>query len=276
VAPNGNIYIGDFGNNRVRMLTPAVGASAPVISNGGVVSADQFGEFVAMAPGTFIEIYGANLATATRQWALSDFNGNEAPIQLNQTSVTVNGQPAFVSYISPGQVNVQVPSNIPTGILLLQVTSPGGTSLVYQVVVNAVEPGLFAPPSFKINGVQYVGAYDNNNDNALAFPAGAVAGVNSQPASPGDVLTLWGVGFGPVTPNVPAGQVAQGSTSLPSFSISIGGVEAQVQYAGLAPDYVGLYQFNVVVPSIPANNAAPVTFTVNGVTGTQTLYLAVE
>jgi uncharacterized protein (TIGR03437 family) len=275
-APNGDVYIGDFGNNRVRMLTPVVGASVPTISNGGVVSADQFGEFVAQAPGTFIEIYGANLATASRPWELSDFNGNEAPTKLNGTSVTVNGQPAFVSYISPGQVNVQVPSNIPTGILLLQVTSPGGTSGAYQVVVNAIEPGLWAPQIFNISGVQYAGAYDNNNNNALAFPPGAVAGINSQPAKPGDVLTLYGIGFGPVITNVPAGQLAQGLNSLGSFNISIGGVEAQVQYAGLAPDYVGLYQFNVVVPAIPANNAAPVTFSVNGTAGTQTLYVAVE
>jgi uncharacterized protein (TIGR03437 family) len=276
VAPNGNIYIGDFGNNRVRMLTPVVGANIPTILNGGVVSADQFGEFVSLAPGTFIEIYGANLATATRPWALSDFTGNEAPTQLNGTSVTVNGQPAFVSYISPGQVNVQVPSNIPTGILLLQISSPGGTSGAYQVVVNAIEPGLWAPQSFNISGVQYAGAYDNNNNNALAFPTGAVAGVNSQPAKPNDVLTFYGIGFGPVTTNVPAGQLAQGLNSLASFSISIGGVEAQVQYAGLAPDYVGLYQFNVVVPAIPANNAVAVTFSVNGTPGTQTLYVAVE
>jgi uncharacterized protein (TIGR03437 family) len=276
VAPNGNVYIGDFGNNRVRMLTPVVGANIPTIFNGGVVTADQFGEFVALAPGTFIEIYGANLATASRPWELSDFNGNEAPIKLNGTSVTVNGQPAFVSYISPGQVNVQVPSNIPTGVLLLQVTSPGGTSGAYQVVVNAIEPGLFAPQIFNVSGVQYAGAYDNNNDNALAFPTGTVAGVNSQPAKPGDVLTFYGVGFGPVTTNIPAGQVAQGLNSLASFSMSIGGVEAQVQYAGLAPDYVGLYQFNVVVPAIPANNAAPVTFSVNGTAGTQALYVAVE
>jgi uncharacterized protein (TIGR03437 family) len=276
VAPNGNIYIGDFDNNRVRMLTPVVGANVPVIFNGGIVTADQFGEFAALAQGTFIEIYGTNLATATRPWELSDFTGTSAPTQLNGTSVSVNGQPGFVSYISPGQVNVQVPTDIPTGILILQVNSPGGKSADYEVVVNAIEPGLYAPQSYKINGLQYVAGFDNNNNGALALPANSVAGVDTQPASPNDVITLYGLGFGPVTPAVPAGQVSQGLTSLPSFSISIGGVDAQVQYAGLAPNYVGLYQFNVVVPSIPANNAAPVTFTVNGTAGTQMLYMAVN
>jgi uncharacterized protein (TIGR03437 family) len=170
-------------------------------------------------------------------------------------------------------VNVQVPSNIASGIQLLNVTSPTGASLAYQVVLNPVEPGLLAPSNFKINGSQYVVAFD---DNTYVLPTGAISGLNSQPAKPGDTITLYGVGFGAVTPSVPAGQIAQGLTSLPSFNISIGGVPATVQYAGLAPGFVGLYQFNVVVPSIAATNTAQVTFSVNGTAGTQTLYLAVN
>jgi uncharacterized protein (TIGR03437 family) len=273
VAPNGDVYIGDFGNNRVRMLTPALPANNPTISNGGVVGASQFGEFASLAPGSWIEIYGANLASATRPWAASDFNGNNAPTSLNGTKVTVNGQPAFVAYISPIQVNVQVPSNVATGIQLLTVTSPSGTSLAYQVVLNQIEAGFLAPSNFAINGTQYVAAFDNGT---YVLPTGAISGINSQPAKPGDTITLYGVGFGAVTPNVPAGQIVQGLTALPSFNISIGGVPATVRYAGLAPNYVGLYQFNVVVPSIAATNAAPVTFSVNGTRGTQTLYLAVN
>ncbi|HXM41748.1 MAG TPA: hypothetical protein VN924_10870 [Bryobacteraceae bacterium] len=273
VAPNGNVYIGDFGNNRVRMLSQVLPANTPTISNGGVVGATDFGEFTSLAPGSWIEIYGTNLATATRPWSGSDFNGNNAPTSLNGTQVTINGQPAFVAYISPQQVNVQAPSNIAAGVQLLTVKSPGGASLAYQVVMNPVEPGLLAPSNFNINGTQYVVAFD---DNTYVLPTGAISGLNSQPAKPGDTITLYGVGFGPVTPNVPAGQIAQGLTSLPSFNISIGGAPATVQYAGLAPDFVGLYQFNVVVPSIDGANPAPVTFSVNGTPGTQKLYLAVN
>jgi uncharacterized protein (TIGR03437 family) len=90
------------------------------------------------------------------------------------------------------------------------------------------------------------------------------------------VIVLYGVGFGPVNPSIPEGQIVQQQNALPSFGISIGGAPATVQYAGLAPNYVGLYQFNVVVPEIAANNAAPVTFQVGGTAGTQTLYLAVQ
>jgi uncharacterized protein (TIGR03437 family) len=87
---------------------------------------------------------------------------------------------------------------------------------------------------------------------------------------------MYGVGFGPVSPAIPEGQIVQEQNALPSLNISIDGAPATVKYAGLAPNYVGLYQFNVVVPAIAASNAAPVTFTVGGVAGTQTLYLAVN
>jgi uncharacterized protein (TIGR03437 family) len=79
-----------------------------------------------------------------------------------------------------------------------------------------------------------------------------------------------------VTPNIPAGQVVQQSNSLPQFQISIGGTPATVMYAGLAPDAIGLYQFNVVVPNVTASDTALVTFSVGGVAGTQTLHIAVQ
>ncbi|MGB6946258.1 MAG: hypothetical protein WBE37_27925 [Bryobacteraceae bacterium] len=276
VAPNGNVYIGDFGNNRVRMLTQSVPANTPTLDNGGVVSASQFGKFTSLAPGSWIEIYGANLATATREWGSADFNGNNAPTSLEGTKVTINGQPAFVEYISPAQVDVQVPSNVNTGIQLLTVTSPSGTSPTYQIVVNPLEPGFDAPPSFNINGTQYVVALFNDGVTYV-LPTGAIPGVNSRPAKPGDTITLYGVGFGAVTENIPAGQIAQGLTTLASnFSISIGGLPATVLYAGLAPQYVGLYQFDVVVPQVSSGNSVPVTFTLGGNMGTQTLNIAVQ
>jgi uncharacterized protein (TIGR03437 family) len=132
---------------------------------------------------------------------------------------------------------------------------------------------LLAPANFKINGLQYAAAIDGSN---YAAPAGAIAGVTSAPAKPGDAIVLYGVGFGPVNPSIPEGQIAQQQNALPAFGISIGGAPATVLYAGLAPNCVGLYQFNVVVPAIAANNAAPVTFQVGGTAGTQTLYLAVQ
>jgi uncharacterized protein (TIGR03437 family) len=275
VAPNGSIYIGDFGNNRVRLLTQSLPANTPAIDNGGVVSASQFGKFTSLAPGSWIEIYGAALATTTREWGAGDFNGNDAPTSLNGTKVTINGQPAFVEYISPNQVDVEVPSSVATGVQLMTVTSPGGTSPTYELVVNPLEPGFDAPAAFNIGGVQYVVALFNDGVTYV-LPTGAISGVASRPAVPGDTITLYGVGFGAVTQNIPAGQIAQGLTTLASdFSISIGGMPATVVYAGLAPSYVGLYQFDVTVPNVAAGNSVPLTFTLGGVSGTQTLNIPV-
>ena len=239
-----------------------------------MVSASDFGKFTSVSPGSWIEIYGASLATASRQWGTADFNGNEAPTSLNGTKVSINGQPAYVYYISPGQIDVQVPAGVSTGIQLMTVTSPGGTSPIYEVVVNEVEPGFDAPASLNVGGTQYVAALFS--DGAYALPTGAITGLDSRPAKPGDLITLYGVGFGPVTPNIPPGQIAQGDTSLANFTISIGGVPASLAYAGLSPTFVGLYQFDVTVPQVAAGNAVPVTFTLGGVSGTQTLNIAVQ
>jgi uncharacterized protein (TIGR03437 family) len=88
---------------------------------------------------------------------------------------------------------------------------------------------------------------------------------------------LWGIGFGPVTPNTPAGQLVQQLNTLAApFHILFGQTEATLQYDGLAPSAVGLYQFNLVVPNVAASDTVPLTFTLGGVAGTQTLYIAVQ
>jgi uncharacterized protein (TIGR03437 family) len=274
VAPNGNVYIGDFGNNVVRMLAPVVAGGTPLITNGGVVGDTDFGGSSAFSPGDWIVIYGSNLATGARAWTTADFNGVNAPTVLDGTKVTINGVPAYVAYISSGQVNVQMPSGISSGIQLLTVTNPTGTSPTYQVVVNALQPGFLAPPSFNIGGTQYiVGIF---SDGTYALPTGAIAGVTSRPAKPGDTVLFYGVGFGSVTPALPAGQLSEQLNTLSSnFSLSIGGIPAMVNYDGLAPSFVGLYQFNVVVPQVASGNV-PVTFSLGGANGTQTLFLAVQ
>jgi uncharacterized protein (TIGR03437 family) len=258
----GNIYSG------TQIYTPPAGP--PSVST--AISASGFGAFPTIAPGTWVEIYGTDLAGDTRSWTGADFTGNEAPTMLDGTTVTIGGQSAFIDYISATQVNALVSSNTPTGTQQMIVTSPSGTASQYTVTVNAAEPGLLSPSSFNIGGVQYAVALFT--DGTYVLPTGAIAGVSSRPAKAGAALTLYGVGFGPVTPASPAGQIVQqlNSLTLP-LQMSVGVVPVTPSYYGLAPGYVGLYQFNLTMPSVASGNAA-LTFTLNGVAGTQTLYLA--
>jgi uncharacterized protein (TIGR03437 family) len=249
-------------------------SAVPVVS--GAVSASQFGEFPTFAPGSWIEIYGTNLASTTQEWGGGDFNGVLAPTKLGGTSVTIGGQAAFVDYVSPVQVNVQVPGGVGNGAQPLVVTTSVGASAPFTVTVDSVKPGLYAPPNFDIGGTQYVGALFPDGVTYV-LPTGAAPGFTSRPAKPGDTIMLYGIGFGPVNPNIPPGQIAEQSNALATtpFTVSIGGSPANTTYAGLAPTFVGLYQFNVVIPSIAANAAAPLTFTLGGTSGTQTLAIAV-
>lgn len=267
---NGNVYIADSGNNVIRQLTP----TAPVISS-GVFTASGFGGFTSIAPGTWIEIYGTNLAFDRRSWTTADFQGATAPTTLNGTSVTIGGQTAHIDYISGSQINALVPSNVSTGQQQVIVKNSAGASAGFNVNVNPVQPGLLAVPAFKIGSTQYAVAL-NTAGTTFLLPPGAIPGLTTQRATVGQTIVLYGVGFGPVSPSVTDGQPAPAQTSLTSsLHIFIGGVEAKVTYDGLTPNSYGLYQFNVVIPQVPAGDVVPLTFTVGGASGSQTLYLPI-
>jgi len=88
---------------------------------------------------------------------------------------------------------------------------------------------------------------------------------------------MYGNGFGPVTPNIPAGELVQGDNQLvAALEILFGGTPGQLAYYGLSPGLVGVYQFDVVVPAIPNNDLVPLSFKLGGVAGTQILYTAVH
>jgi len=246
--------------------------TTPVIR--AVISASAFGAYPALAPGSWMEIYGTKLATVFSQtWSGADFNGNLAPTNLAGTTVTIGGLPAYIDYVSPGQVNAQVPSGVGTGPQPVVVTTLGGSSVAYTITVNAAEPGLLAPPVFKLSAGQYVVALF---PDGVTFVLPPVAGVPTARARPGDTIVLYGVGFGPVTPDSPAGQIVTQSNKLQgTFQASFAGTPATVSFSGLTGGYLGLYQFNVVVPNVGASDAVPFTYSLGGVKGPQNLIIAV-
>jgi uncharacterized protein (TIGR03437 family) len=275
---NGN-ETGDHIYTTKLQLSPASTATAsviPKIAAGGVVSASAFQSSAVTAPGSWLEIFGANLAAGTRGWAGPDFTGNSAPTSLDNVGVTVGGKAAYVAYISPTQVNVLVPDGVPIGSgVPVVVTSGGSSSDPVNVNTADLAPAILAPSSFTVGGKQYVVATLPTADGSVVYagPAGAVAGANMRPAKPGEVITLYGIGFGPVSPATTPGTIAQQLSSLTNpVTVQFGSTPATVQYAGLAPGFVGLYQFNVQVPNVVAGDW-PLVVTVNGSAVAQNVYI---
>ena len=247
--------------------------TTPVIA--AVQTAGAYGASSAIAPGTWIEIYGSNLATTqSRTWAGADFNGSQAPTALGGTTVTVGGKNAYVDFVSPGQVNVQVPSGISLGSQPVVVTTFGGPSAPRSVTARTAEPGILAPAVFKLAAGQYAVALFPDNQT-YALPPGTTNNVPTARAKPGDTLILYGVGFGPVSPNIDAGVIVGQTNTLGSFRAFFSGVEAKVSFAGLVAGNLGLYQFNILVPQVAASDAAPFTFTLGGTAGAQQLLLPI-
>lgn len=266
VDATGKVYVADDENSTIRLLTPVdpLISATPKIDPSGVVSATEFGGFPSVAPGSWIEIHGSNLANHARGWTVADFQGAQAPTALDGIAVSIGGQAAFIAYISPNQINAQVPSGVGLGPQDVRVTTAAGTSDPQTITVNQVQPGLLAPASLKLGDRQYAEA---------VFPDGSAA----RPARPGETIVLYGVGFGPVTPDAGAGDIVLHDNRLIlPFQVFLGGMPAAVSYAGLAPGMIGLYQFNVVVPNMAPGDAVPLTFSLDANSGQQVLYTAVQ
>ena len=222
--------------------TPAITAVLNVSGGAPVISQN-----------TWIEIMGHGLAPDTRAWGSADFVGGQMPTQLDGVSVTVNGKPAFVEYISPTQVNVLTPIDSVSGTV--QVRLQNG-SVVANLPVQ-VQP--YAPGFFQFGAGPYVAA--THADGAYLGPASLYPGVTT-PAKPNEVIVLYADGFGQTTPAIVNGSEVQSGTLPANPTIKIGGSTAQVQFAGVISP--GLYQFNVMVPGNLPDGDAPVSADYNG------------
>ena len=292
--PGGVVVTGNDGNATVRFVMPAAAGPVTVTAAvpglppvtfaltalptatvarpriGSVITASTFGAATRIAPGGWIELYGTGFTNETQEWSSADFTGPIAPTALGGVRVLINDRPAFLQFVSPGQINAVVPDGIGAGRVPVQVINAAGNSETFLTEAVPRAPALLAPASFTSDGRQYV---------AALLPDGAFAGPEKlgaafRPARSGDRLVLYGVGFGLTAPALPAGQIAAQLTTLPNLRVTVGGVAARVDYGGLAAGLVGLYQFNIVVPEVPAG-PAPLAVTVDGTALAQALFLAV-
>jgi len=204
------------------------------------------------APATWVAIFGTNLAQTTRLWQTSDFVNGALPTSLDGVSVTIDGIPAYVEYISPTQINVLAPDD----------DTVGPVAVVVNGTTFQVQKQQFAPAFFTFSGTNYLAAEHANY--SLVGKTGLITGVTTTPAAPGETILLYGTGFGPTSPATPTGNLVTAPATLANTpQITIGGEVAKVAFAGLVE--AGLYQFNVTVPSdLPSGDAAVVATTVGG------------
>ena len=276
---NGSADAGDRVHTNTLKLTAGAGGGGgtrPAISSNGVIGAGAFSGKPQISSGMWVEIYGQNFGgpAAGRSWAGSEFSGNNAPTSLDGTSVSIGGKPAFVAFLSPGQINVQAPDGLGAGPAVVTVTTAGGTSDNFTVQVSAKTPSLLAPSQFKSNNRQYLAAL--YGDGTFVGPAGLIAGAPFRPARAGETIVTYGVGFGGVTPSINPGVIATVATSLPNLRVLFGQTQATVSYGGLAPNFVGLYQFNIVVPNGLTAGDVPISFTVDGTAAQADLFTRVQ
>jgi uncharacterized protein (TIGR03437 family) len=216
-----------------------------------VTGAYASGGYPAISQNGWIDINGTDLAPLSvpasgSDWgAAREFANGRMPEQLGGVSVTINGKPAFIYYVSPTQVNVLAPLDDTLGTAQIVVTSGGLSSVPFSATKQAVSPAF---PLY--NGNQVVATHA---DFTLIGPTSA--------ARPGETIILFAFGFG-----LPATALVNGSSTqagpLPVLpQIEIGGKSATVEYAGVIGP--GLYQFNVVVPATAADGDNTVACTYN-------------
>jgi uncharacterized protein (TIGR03437 family) len=177
------------------------------------------------------------------------------PTTVDGVSVNVGGQPAYVYYISPTQINAIAPA-VGTGSMQVSVGSATATTNAMSV----------QPAFFLWNGKYAVATH---TDGALAAANGTFSGVTTVPAKPGEYVILWGTGFGPTTPAAPSGVVTPSDQTYLTASpvtVTVGGTPATVysNAAVLTPTLAAVYQLAVQIPANAPNGDLPVVATING------------
>ena len=187
----------------------------------------------------------------------SDFVNNQMPTQLDHVSVTVNGKNAFVYYISPTQVNILTPPDMISGSVQVVVTNNGAASATFTAQAQAISPSFFV-----FDGTHVIGVHLAGGD---VGPTTLYPGLTT-PAKPNEIDRA-------VRQRLRTHIDTGGERSRDAVTeachhmpvIKIGGIPAQVQFAGLAYD-PGEFQFNVVVPPDATDGDLPIVATYNGLT----------
>ena len=197
-----------------------------------------------IAAGSWVTIFGEDLAPTTRIWRDDEIVGGVLPTSLDGVQALINGKPAAIFFISPGQLNVQAPDDTTLGPVSVEVVQESGASVTTLANLQEASPAFFL---FNPEGRRFLAAV--HPDGVFVGKPDLFGGtLLARPAEPGNIILLFGTGFGLTAPPVPSGRVLSGGAVRLANTVRVrfNGVDADVRFAGLSG--AGLNQVNVVVP----------------------------
>lgn len=208
-----------------------------------------------LSPGGLMSLYGNDLSPvnlASRELPL--------PTALGESCLTVNGIPTPILFVSPSQINAQMPFNVEGNVTMI-LRTPGGVSDNYNLTVRSTAPGVFRATIDGNNDIPTVVRAENNEVVTL-----------TNPIRRNDGLVIMLTGLGITNPAIDAGIPAPADpplTSLVQPTVTLGGTALQITFAGLSAGQVGVYQINAKVPNIiPTGVEVPLTIDAGGASTT--------
>jgi uncharacterized protein (TIGR03437 family) len=251
ISPAGNVWISDTFNNRLRALT----SSGALVGNGplGIVNAASFVSG-GLVPGGMATLFGSNLTSGN---GINQTSGLPLATQLLNTSVKIDNTlsaPIFAVDNVNGQqqINFQVPWELAgKSTAVVQVANNGAPSPPVVVPVLAAQPGVF---SYNVG----------SNAFGVVLHANFQLADSNHPVSPGEVVLIFCTNLGAVSPAPADGAAGSGQKTVAPVTVTMGGSSAPVSFAGLAANFVGLYQVNAQVPAGLAAQNQPVVVSVSG------------
>ena len=260
----------DNASNSPQVLPVELSVGVPAIGRNGVVNGASFSTEAVVSPGSISSLFGTNLATET-------VTAVELPLPrtLAGTQVLVNDLPVPLFFVSPFQINFQMPPDVTGTTAEMVVVSAGVRGLPEPVSVSPERPGIFTA----VSGGTGQGAVLLANSDVIAAPSGSIPGRTSQPVARGEIVSIFATGLGATDPQSEPGEPAGASplsNTITTPEVFIGDIPANVFFSGLAPDFVGLYQVNVEVPAGTAPGAeVPLVLIQNGISS-NTVSIAVQ
>jgi len=231
------------GEATFNVMQSAAAGDPPRIADFGVVNGATFQS--GLTSGGWFTVAGANYSPVTRSWGDGDFPGGALPTGLDGVQVRVNGKPGFMSFVSGAQLNVLADEDPVIGDVMVEVETPEGVSETFFAKKLPFDPEFFR---FAPEQGRYVAAV--HADGTIVGKDGLFASITTRPARPGDILQVFGTGFGPTSPPTPIDRLVTQARPLEfTATVRIGGRDVVTLFQGVVG--AGLVQLNVVAPDLP-------------------------